>query len=340
MFNIGLKPHLLLLCYFCKMAFCFGQVEDPLPSWNEGRAKQAIMQFIHSTVAPGTEDFIAPEKRIAVFDQDGTLWVEQPVYTQFSFAMDRIKSLAKEHPEWKYSEPYKSIIGDDLEKIKNFSIQEIEKIIAVSHANMTVEEFTFKVQSWLSQALHPRFQKPYTKLIYQPMLEVIKYFQSQGYKVYIVSGGGQEFIRTYAKKIYGIPSEQIIGTAGKVKYEYQNDKPVLIKLPEILFIDDKKGKPEAINLIIGKRPVAAFGNSDGDQQMLEWSQSSAGKSFQLLVHHDDPVREYKYDTDSKIGTFSLQLMEEAKKKGWIVVSMKNDWKIVFPLNNHMVQNIE
>lgn len=332
MYNFSLKPQLFLIYCFCKITLCFGQVEDPLPSWNEGQSKQTIIQFINNTTTVGSKDYITPEDRIAVFDQDGTLWIEQPIYTQFFFAIDTIKDLASKNPEWKNKQPYQTILEGNLEKIKNFTIQEIEKIIVVSHANMTVEGFKEYVQSWLSKAVHPRFKRPYTELIYQPMLEVIKYFKAHGYKVYIVSGGGQEFIRTYSEKVYGVPPEQIIGTAGKVKYEYQNGKPDLFKLPEVLFIDDKNGKPEAINLFIGKLPVAAFGNSDGDQQMLEWSQSSKGKSLQLLVHHDDPVREYKYDADSKVGTFSQILMEEAKKKNWIVVSMKNDWKVVFSPN--------
>lgn len=331
MYNFKLQ--LVLLCYFFKTFFCFGQVEDPLPSWNEGRSKQAILQFINDTTTPGSRDFIPLDDRIAVFDQDGTLWVEQPLYTQFFFAIDAIKDLASKNPEWEKSEPYQAILESNLDKIKNFTIQDIEKIIAVSHANMTVKEFQENVSSWLSKAIHPRFKKKYTELIYQPMVEVIKHFSAHGYKVYIVSGGGQEFIRTYSKNVYGIPSEQIIGSAGKVKYEYDNGKPKLLKLPEVLFIDDKNGKPEAINLFIGKLPVAAFGNSDGDRQMLEWSQSTKGKSFQLLVHHDDPVREYKYDTDSKIGTFSKTLMEEANKKGWVIVSMKNDWKKIFSFDD-------
>lgn len=295
---------------------CFGQIVDPLPSWNEGFSKQTIVQFVNDTTTEGSKDYIAPEDRIAVFDQDGTLWVEQPVYTQFLFAVDTLKDPASK----------------DI-KIHNLTPQEIEKIIAVSHSNVTVEAFKENVLSWLSKALHPRFQRPYTELIYQPMLEVIKYLKARGYKVYIVSGGGQEFIRAYSEKVYGIPSEQVIGSAGKVRYEYNNGKPDLFKLPEVLFIDDKSGKPEAINLFIGKRPVAAFGNSDGDRQMLEWSQAAKGKSFQLLVHHDDPVREYQYDTDSKVGTFSQALREEAKKNGWVIVSMKNDWKVIFPSEN-------
>lgn len=327
------KLQLFLLCCFCKAFLCFGDSLDPLPSWNEGSAKHAILQFIQDTTTEGSKDYIPLDNRIAVFDQDGTLWVEQPVYTQFFFALDTIKNLYPKHPEWKNEEPYKTILEEDFEKIKNFSMQDIEKIIAVTHANMTVSEFQENVRAWLSQATHPRFKKPYTELIYQPMLEVIYYFESHGYKVYIVSGGGQEFIRVYAKKVYGIPTERIIGSSGKVKFDYKDGKPSLIKLPEVLFINDKQGKPEAINLILGKIPVAAFGNSDGDQQMLEWSGSAKAKTFQLLVHHDDPVREYAYDKDSKIGTFSQALMEEANKKNWTVVSMKNDWKKIFSFDS-------
>lgn len=329
MFYFGVKSQLFLLFCLCKISFCFGQI-DPLPSWNEGKAKQGIIQFINDTTATGSKEYIPLENRIAVFDQDGTLWVEKPIYTQFFFAIDAIKSLASKNPEWKYQEPYQSILEGNLEKIQHFTIQEIEKVIAVSHANITVEEFKDHVQSWLDKAVHPRFQKPYTQLIYQPMLEVIRYFNTHGYKVYIVSGGGQDFMRAYAENTYGIPSEQIIGSTEKVHYDYRNGHPDLVKLPELFFIDDKAGKPEAIHLFIGKRPVAAFGNSDGDRQMLEWSQSPNRKSFQLLVHHDDPIREYQYDTDSKIGTFSQSLMEQATKKGWVVVSMKKDWKVIFP----------
>lgn len=332
-----------LFIFFCifKTAICFGKITDPLPSWNEGPAKQAIIQFVQDTTTPGSPDCVKLENRIAVFDQDGTLWVEQPIYTQFFFAIDAIRELAAKDPgvkaQWKGQEPYQAIIDGDLEKLKNFTLQDIEKILAVSHANLSVEEFKAHVQSWISTATHPRFKRPFTELIYQPMVEVIKHLKSNGYKVYIVSGGGQEFIRVYSEKVYGIPTEQIIGTAGKVKYQYDNGKPDLWKLPEVLFVDDKSGKPEAINLIIGKRPVAAFGNSDGDREMLEWSQGSSqgssGKSLQLLVHHDDPVREYAYDTDSKIGTFSKSLFTQAADKKWIVVSMKNDWKVIFPHEN-------
>lgn len=330
MFAFKLKSSLFLL-YFCFAAtLCPATQPDPLPSWKDRQAKQAIMQFVMETTNPGNNSYIPIEDRIAVFDQDGTLWVEKPVYTQFFFAIDRIKSLSSKHPEWKDQEPFRTILEGNFEKISNFSIQDLEKIIAATHSGMTVAEYKYLVQAWLKNAKHPRFQKPFTELIYQPMLEVIQFLKLHGFQVYIVSGGGQEFIRAYAEKVYGIPPENIIGSAGKVKYEYQKDQPTLFKLPEVLFIDDKSGKPEAINLFIGKLPVIAFGNSDGDQQMLEWTQANNDKNLQLLVHHDDPIREYAYDADSKIGTFTPSLMKEAKKRQWKVVSMKDDWKIIFP----------
>jgi len=310
--------------FFANMSLCFSN-QDPLPSWNEGAVKQALLQFVLKTTNRNEKDFVPPEERIATFDQDGTLWVEHPLYPQLVFAIDRIKDLSSEHPEWKKEEPFRSILEG---KVKQFSIQDIEKIVSASHSGLSVREFEEIVQDWLKTAKHPRFHRPYTELIYQPMLELIRFLQSNGYRVYIVSGGGQDFIRSYSNQVYGIPPEQIIGSAGKTRYEYRGGNPELIKQPQILLIDDKAGKPESIHLFIGKRPVAAFGNSDGDKEMLEWSQQKGG-SLQLLVHHDDPEREYVYDADTKIGAFSKALMEEAKQKGWIVVSMKNDWKTIF-----------
>lgn len=289
---------------------------DPLPSWNEGRAKNALLEFVREVTHPSEKNYIPPEERIVTFDQDGTLWVEQPMYTQLFFAIDRLKTLPSQ---------------DFLTKnqLKDLTEAQIERIVGETHAGMTVDQFHSIVQAWLKQAIHPRFKKPFTDLVYQPMREVIAWFRENGFKIYIVSGGGQEFMRAYAQQIYGIPPEQIIGSAGKTKYENQNGKPVLIKLPQILIVDDHQGKPETINLMIGKRPVAAFGNSDGDREMLEWTQAGQGKRLQLLVHHDDAIREYAYGEHSKVGTFSASLMDEAIKKDWIVVSMKNDWKIIF-----------
>lgn len=306
---------------------------DPLPSWNDGQSKQRILNYVKEVTDEKNAKFIPIEERLATFDQDGTLWVEQPIYTQFMYAIDAIRSMGAEHPEWKDSEPFKAILSNDLAAIKHSTLQEIEKMLAVTHAGMSIEEYHEKVKKWLSHAVHPRFNKPYTELIYLPMAELVKYLKDNQFKVYIVSGGGQEFIRVYAEKIYGIPPEQVIGTAGKVQYEYRKGKPILMKLPEVLYIDDKEGKPEAINLIIGRRPVAAFGNSIGDQQMLEWAQGGKKTNLELLVHHDDPVREYAYGPKSRVGTFSDALMQEALKEDWIVVSMKNDWKVIFPYEN-------
>ncbi len=296
---------------------------DPLPSWNEGIAKQKLLEFVKMTTEEGS-GFIPPEERIATFDQDGTLWVEQPFYAQGTFALERIHALASQHPEWKHQAPFQAILERDQEAIKNFTEQDIGKILAVSHSGMSIKEYHQLVHDWLKEALHPRFKRPYTELAYQPMLEVLKFLREKGFKTYIVTGGGQEFVRTYGDQVYGIPTEHIIGTAGKVRYEIVNDQPVLTKIPDVFFIDDKQGKPEGINLFIGKRPVAAFGNSIGDQQMLEWS-----KGLALLVHHDDAEREYAYDEDSKIGRFSAELMRQARAKGWIVVSMKQDWNTLF-----------
>jgi len=302
---------------------------DPLPSWNEGAAKSSILEFVSEVTDKTGKNYVHPDERIATFDQDGTLWVEQPLYTQLFFALDRLKILAPQHPEWK-DQKILAILNDNPEKLHTLSEADIEAIVSETHSGMTIEAYHDIVRQWLSQTLHPRFKKPFTELIYQPMLEVMQLLRNNGFKTYIVSGGGQEFMRTYAESVYGIPPAQIIGTAGKVKYEYQHGQPVLLKLPQLLFNDNYQGKPETINLIIGRRPVAAFGNSDGDRQMLEWAQVATGKRLELLVHHDDEVREYAYGAHSKIGTFSTSLMDEAKEKEWIVVSMKNDWKILFP----------
>lgn len=315
------------------LVLAFGSVRgevDPLPSWNPGEAKSKILQFIQETTLEGSPHYIALEERIAVFDQDGTLLIEKPFYSEMFFAVDRIRLLAEEHPEWKERGPFKPLLTDCEVALSHLTIADIEEMVTTTHAGMSVDAFREIVSDWLSTAIHPRFKKPFTELIYQPMLEVLELFASHGFKNYIVSGSGQEFIRAYAKKAYGIPTERIIGSTGKVRYAYQENRPVLIKLPEILFIDDKQGKAENINLFIGRHPVAAFGNSDGDQQMLEWTESNSKRHFELLVHHDDAAREYAYGPDSKIGTFSNALKSEAKKRGWTVVSIKSDWKVVFP----------
>lgn len=307
------------------------QTADPLPSWNEGQAKQAIIDFVRRTTSSGGKDFVAEADRIATFDNDGTLWIEQPIYTQVAFAFDRVKTLAPKHPEWRTQEPFKTLLSGDREAMSTLTLQDIEKMIAVTHSGMSVEAFQGIVKDWLATAKDTRFGRRYTELVYQPMLEVMRYLREHGYKTYIVTGGGQEFVRAFASQVYGVPPEEVIGSAGKTKYEYDaNGKPHLMKLPEVLLIDDQAGKPESINLIIGRRPRAAFGNSTGDRQMLEWTQAEGGGGLMALVHHDDAKREFAYGPDSKIGTFSEELMNEAKTKGWTVISMKNDWKRIFP----------
>jgi len=304
---------------------------DPLPSWNDGPAKQAIVEFVRATTEAGGPKFMAAEARVATFDNDGTLWMEQPIYTQATFAFDRVAALAPGHPEWKDQPPFKAILSRDRAAMAKLSPQDLEKILAVTHAGMSVDAFTAIVKEWAATARHPRFKRPYTELIYQPMLEVMKYLRENGYRTYIVTGGGQEFVRAIAESVYGLPPEQVIGSAGQTKYGYDKDgRPTLVKLPKIWLVDDRAGKPEAINLILGRRPTAAFGNSTGDQQMLEWTQAGDGARLTLLVHHDDAAREYAYGAASKIGTFPEALMAVARKRGWVVVSMKNDWKRVFP----------
>ena len=305
---------------------------DPLQSWNEGKAKQSILDFVQATTAKKSPYFIPLSERIATFDQDGTTWVEKPIYSQAMFAFDQVKILGATHPEWKTEEPFAAILSGDLASIEKFTIQDMEKIVAVTHSGMTVEQFDQTIKQWLSTATHPRFKKLYTQLVYQPMLEAMNYLRDNGYQTYIVTGGGQEFVRAYSEKIYGVQPQQIIGSAGKTKYSYGPDgKPQLVKLPEILFVDDSTGKPSAISLVIGRRPHAAFGNSTGDRQMLEWTKAGGGKRLAMLVHHDDDKREYAYGSQSKIGTFTDELNSEADQNGWIVISMKDDWKTIFPV---------
>jgi phosphoglycolate phosphatase-like HAD superfamily hydrolase len=303
---------------------------DPLPSWNEGTAKKSIVQFVHKTTRRSSPDFIPARERIATFDNDGTLWVEQPMYTQLRFALDQVKALAPQHPEWKDKEPFKKLLTTPREQQVAVTVQELMEIVMATHAGMTTTEFEQTVKDWIATAKHPRFNRPYTEMVYQPMLELLAYLRANGFKTYIVSGGGIDFMRPWTEKVYGIPPEQVVGSSIKTKFEMRDDKPVLVRLPELNFIDDKAGKPVEINFLIGRRPVAAFGNSDGDREMLEWTQAGGGARLMMLVHHDDAEREWAYGADSKIGTFSEALMAEADKSGWTVVSMKKDWKWIFP----------
>jgi len=302
---------------------------DPLPSWNNGPAKQAVVSFVERTTTGGSPDYVVPAERIAVFDNDGTLWAEQPIYFQAAFIFDRIKALAPKHPEWKTNEPFASVLKGDIKTALAGGEKSLLQLAAATHAGITTEEFDQAVRDWLATARHPKTKRPYNEMVFQPMLEVLAYLRANGFKTFIVSGGGIDFMRVFAEKTYGIPPEQVIGSSGKVAYEVRDGKPVLVKLPKLNFIDDKKGKPVGIHQHIGRRPIAAFGNSDGDFQMLEWTTAGKGARFALYVHHDDAEREWAYDRDSHIGRLARGL-DEAPKRGWTVVSMKNDWKTVFP----------
>ncbi len=330
-----MKPgHKRDLIGFAVVTFVFAATvalaQNSLSSWNEGPAKKAIIEFVTNVTKEGSPDFVPPAERIATFDNDGTLWAEQPMYFQLLFALDRVKALASQHPEWKDKEPFASLLKGDVKGALAGGERAMLEIVMTTHAGMTTEEFERIVKDWLATAKHPRFNRPYTECVYKPMLELLAYLRANGFKTYIVSGGGIEFMRPWTEKVYGIPPEQVVGSSIKTKFEMREGKPVLVRLPELNFIDDKTGKPVGINAHIGRRPIAAFGNSDGDQQMLEWTQAGGGSRLMMLVHHNDAGREWAYSAESKIGTFSDALMGEAKKSGWIVISMKNDWKVIFP----------
>jgi hypothetical protein len=302
--------------------------QDPLPSWNDGATKRAILSTVQEATTAGRPGFVPAAERIATFDNDGTLWVEQPIYTQLAFALDRVKALAPQHPEWETEEPFASLLQGDLAAAMAGGDHAILEIIMATHAGMSTAQFEQIVTAWLATARHPRYKRPYTELVYQPMVELLAYLRANGFKTYIVSGGGVEFMRPWTEKVYGIPPEQVVGSRIKTTYEMTADGPVLMRQAGIDFIDDKTGKPVGINAMIGRRPMAAAGNSDGDWQMLEWVPEGEGR-LRMLVHHDDAAREYAYGATSHIGTFSDSLMAEANAKGWTVVSMKDDWKRVF-----------
>lgn len=303
---------------------------DPLPSWNDSPVKTSIIDFVHRTTTQGSLDFVVPEQRIAVFDNDGTLWTEQPYYFQLAFAFDQIKTMAPKHPEWKNKQPFKGLIEDDLKSALATGQRGLEQVLAVTHAGMTTDEFARSVITWTQTAKHPRFQRPYTALVYQPMLELLSYLRANGFKTFVVSGGGVEFMRPWMEKAYSIPPEQIVGSSGVVKFEVGKDgRPQLIKTARIEFIDDGSGKPVGINRFIGRKPIFAFGNSDGDLQMLQWTMAGEGPHFAGLVHHTDAEREYAYDRQSHIGKLDKAL-DEAASKNWAVIDMKKDWTTIFP----------
>lgn len=309
--------------------FTVALAEAPLPSWNDTAPKKAIVAFVEKVTKEGSLDFVPVAERIATFDNDGCLWSEQPLYFQLFFALDRLKALAPQHPEWKDKEPFAALLKNDLKAALAGGEHAVEEIVMATHAGLTTEEFETAVTDWITTAKHPKTGKPFTSMVYQPMIELLAYLRANGFKTFIVSGGGIEFMRPWTEKVYGIPPEQVVGSSGGLKYELRDGTPVITKLPEIALVDDKEGKPVGIQRHIGRRPIMAFGNSDGDFQMLEWTTSGKGARFGLIVHHTDAEREWAYDRVSHIGKLDKGL-DEAPKRGWTVVSMKTDWKTIYP----------
>jgi phosphoserine phosphatase len=306
---------------------------EPLPSWKESASSAAIIEFVKLVTAEGSPDFVPPEERIAVFDNDGTLWAEKPAYTQLLYAVDRVNALASSRPEWKDEQPFKGILENDLEAALAGGEEALMKIIMATHAGMTSGEFQAQVAEWFETARHPETGRAYTEMVYQPMLEVLEYLRANGFKTYIVSGGGVELMRVFAEEVYGVPPEQVVGSSIKTEFEMRTDGPVIVKLPELNFINDKGGKPVAINHHIGRRPIAAFGNSDGDLQMLQWTTAGEGPRLGVIVHHTDAEREWAYDRKSHVGKLD-QALDEAPDRGWVVVDMKSDWEVIYPNDGH------
>ena len=318
-----------LILTACQASSAGETARDPLPSWNAGQAKQALIAFVSRTTDPASADFVPPAERIAVFDNDGTLWSEQPLYFQALFALDRVRALAPSHPEWNTTEPFASVLSGDLKSALAGGEKALVELVMATHSGMTTAEFERTVRGWLATARHPQTGRKYTEMVYQPMLEVLTWLRARGFKTFLVSGGGVEFLRVFAEEVYGVPPEQVVGSTIKLKYELRGDEPVIVRLPEVDFIDDKEGKPLGILRHIGRQPTMAFGNSDGDFQMLEWTTSGPGARFGLLVHHTDATREWAYDRDSQIGRLARGL-DEASARGWVVVRMDRDWARVHP----------
>lgn len=315
----------LLVC--CRLASA--QSDDVLPSWNDGQPKQSIIAFVAKVTQENSPDFVPPAERIAVFDNDGTLWAEQPMYVQLFFAVDRVKTLAPQHPEWKQQEPFASLLRGDVKAALAGGEHAMLEIVMATHAGMTTEEFENVVQDWIATAKHPTTGRLYTEMVYQPMLELLTYLRANGFKTFIVSGGGIEFLRPWVETVYGIPPEQVVGSSIKTKYAVRDGQPALLRLPELNFIDDKAGKPVGIHQHIGRRPIAALGNSDGDLEMLQWTTAGNGPRFALYVHHTEAEREWAYDRDASFGRLDKGL-DEARVKGWTVVDMRRDWKVIYP----------
>ncbi len=311
----------------------FAQAADPLPNWQDTATRAALVHFVQATTTSGGPDYIAPADRIAVFDNDGTLWAEQPYYFQLAFAMDRVRALAARHPEWQHTQPFKAVLDNDLKTLMHGGEHALLELVMATHAGMTSEAFATEVQDWLATARHPHTGARYVDMTYLPMVELLAYLRANGFKTYVVSGGGIEFLRVFAEQAYGVPPEQVIGSSIVTNYEIRSGKPTLVREPQVHFIDDKAGKPVAINEYIGRRPVLAFGNSDGDFEMLEWTTAGPGRRLGLLVHHDDAEREFAYDRRSAVGRLARGL-DEAGRHGWVIVSMKADWRRVFGYSTH------
>jgi phosphoglycolate phosphatase-like HAD superfamily hydrolase len=320
-----LSKSLLVLLLLTNAAFA----ADPLPSWNDTATKRAIVAFVDKVTTAGAPDFVPVAERIATFDNDGTLWSEQPLYFEFLFAIDRLRTLAAAHPEWATQEPFASLLKGDVKSALAGGTPAVTKMLTATHAGMTTDEFELIVREWIAGARHPKTGRPYTDMVYQPMLELLAYLRANGFKTFIVSGGESEFMRPWAEKVYGIPPEQVVGTGIKTRFELRDGKPALVRLPEIDFVDDNGGKPVGIHSHIGRRPIASFGNSDGDQQMLQWTTAGGGARFALLVHHTDASREWAYDRQSSVGQLDKAL-DEARLRGWTVVDMKADWNVIYP----------
>jgi phosphoglycolate phosphatase-like HAD superfamily hydrolase len=325
------RQNLIAAALLCALTITttIAHAADSLPSWNDGAAKKSVVEFVQKVTKEGGADFVPPAERIAVFDNDGTLWAEQPMYFQFLFALDRVKALAPQHPEWKTKEPFASLLKGDLNAALAGGERTMLQIVMATHAGNTTEEFEQIVKDWIATAKHPETKRPYPEMVYQPMLELLAHLRANGFKTFIVSGGGIEFMRPWTETVYGIPPEQVVGSSAKTKFELRDGKPVIVRLPELNFIDDNVGKPIGIHRHIGRRPIAAFGNSDGDLQMLQWTAGGSGPRFCLYVHHTDAEREWAYDRESHIGRLDKGL-DEANAKGWTVVSIKDDWKTIFP----------
>ena len=327
-FILNRRSFSLMLLSLAATRGAYAQGADPLPSWRDGKAKQSILNFVAAVTAQGSSEFVPVPERIATFDNDGTLWVEQPMYVQLAFALDRVKALLPMHPEWKEKQPFKAVIEGDMKTVAASGERGLVELVLTTHAGMTTEEFEAIVTEWLAKARHPRFDRPYTDLVFQPMIELLAYLRASGFRTFIVSGGGIEFMRPWSEKVYGVPPEQVVGSSVKTRYQMRGDIPVLFRLPEIDFVDDGAGKPVRINEHIGRRPIAAFGNSDGDLQMLQWVSKGPHRHLALLVHHTDAEREYAYDRKSTFGRLN-EALDVAGDNGWTVVSMKDDWNRIF-----------